>query len=115
MYLLSQSLTDDNIKKLLQHYRSSFPGESVPPKMHFLEDHMVDVLTRWKVGLGLLGEQGAESIHNVFNRYQRMHACVKPCNKRLECMMNTHLFGVFPKVQTLKPKIRKRTSHSIEE
>jgi hypothetical protein len=29
--------------------------------------------------------------------------------------MNTHLFGVFPKVQTLKPKIRKRTSHSIEE
>ena len=36
--------------------------------IHILEDHMVNFLLNWRVGCGLLGEQGAESIHKVYNQ-----------------------------------------------
>lgn len=31
--------------------------------MHMLEEHVVPWLRMWHVGFGLMGEQGAESIH----------------------------------------------------
>ena len=48
-------------------YRSTFPTAFVPPKMHMLEDHAVEWVKQRNVGFGLLGEQGAESIHARFN------------------------------------------------
>ena len=56
------------IKAFLNFYRDHFPGSSVTPKMHFLEDHIIPWIRRWKVGLVFRGEQGAESIHAQFNR-----------------------------------------------
>lgn len=35
--------------------------------MHMLEDHAVEWIKQRNVGIGLLGEQGAESIHARFN------------------------------------------------
>ena len=32
-------------------------------KMHLLEDHMVEWISTHQAGCGLMGEQGAESIH----------------------------------------------------
>lgn len=107
--------TGQDIVNLLQHYRSSFPEQSVPPKLHFLEDHMVDFLEMWKVGLGLLGEQGLESIHSDFNKLAHKHHAIKPADRRLECMMKAHLIDIFPKAQALKPKINKRKSSMVEE
>ena len=37
-------------------------------KMHLLEDHAVQWTNTYHSGFGLLGEQGAESIHAKFNR-----------------------------------------------
>ena len=34
------------------------------PKMHLLEDHMEEWLGRYYLGVGLMGEQGVESIHH---------------------------------------------------
>ena len=47
---------------------AKFPEASITVKMHLLEDHMVPFLRQWNwVGYGLMGEQGAESVHAEFN------------------------------------------------
>ena len=47
----------------MSSYREFFPNATILPKMHILEDHVVEWMKRWKIGAGLMGEQGAESIH----------------------------------------------------
>ena len=42
---------------------STFRGMQRNVKMHHLEGHMVDWLLTHQAGCGLMGEQGAESIH----------------------------------------------------
>ena len=55
--------------EFMHYYRDVFPEASInTPKLHILEDHMVNLLLNWRVGCGLLGEQGAESIHNEVAR-----------------------------------------------
>ena len=44
-------------------YRASFPQVTVLPKMHILEDHVIPWFNRWHIGFGMMGEQGAQSIH----------------------------------------------------
>ena len=39
-----------------------------------LEDHVLPFLTQWRVGFGLIGEQGAESIHTAYNQLSRIYA-----------------------------------------
>ena len=47
----------------MAYYRTTFPHASVTPKLHLLEEHMMERIHKWKAGFGLIGEQGAESIH----------------------------------------------------
>ena len=54
--------------EFMHYYGDVFPEASITPKLHILEDHMVNFLRNWRVGCGLLGEQGAESIHKVYNQ-----------------------------------------------
>ena len=61
----------NNIEKFMTFYRDTFPDATVIPKMHFLEEHTVHWLRKWGVGFGLMGEQGAESIHAYFNSLGR--------------------------------------------
>ena len=56
------------------YYREELPHSTVTPKLHMLEEHLVPWLQRWRVGFGLLGEQGAESIHARFNSLKRTYA-----------------------------------------
>ncbi len=58
--------------------------------MHMLESHVVEWLREWKVGLGLMGEQGAESIHNYFNNLKVSY------RNRLRCMMKQHFVHIAP-------------------
>ena len=55
------------------YYREEFPHSTVTPKLHMLEEHLVPWLQKWRVGFGLLGEQGAESIHARFNSLKRKY------------------------------------------
>jgi hypothetical protein len=57
----------------MENFRASFPDSSITPKMHLLEDHVIPWAKQWHVGFGLLGEQGAESIHAHFNTLQRTY------------------------------------------
>ena len=58
---------DNNIKSYMSFFRSEFPEETVPPKMHMLEEHIIPWVKRWGFGLGFHGEQGGESIHARLN------------------------------------------------
>ena len=62
------SIIDVHIKTFLDNYWSVYPNATITPKLHPLEDHMVPWIRRWGgVGFGVMGEQGAESIHAEFN------------------------------------------------
>ena len=39
-----------------------------------LEEHVVEWIRIWKAGFGLMGEQGAESIHSYFNDLRKTYA-----------------------------------------
>ena len=57
---------DEAIKMLFATLDSTFGGIKRTVKMHLLEDHMVDWMSAHQAGCGLMGEQGAESIHAKF-------------------------------------------------
>lgn len=62
---------DDNIKAYLQFFRTEFPRDSITPKMHIVECHVVPWLRQWHAGLGVMGEQGGESLHVQLNNIRR--------------------------------------------
>ena len=63
--------SDDSIQTYMAYFRAEFPSESVPPKMHLLEDHTVPWIRKWHFGLGFHGEHGGESVHASFNTIRR--------------------------------------------
>ena len=106
----------DNIKTFMTYYRSHF-SSSVTPKLHMLEEHVVPWIRRWGVGFGLLGEQGAESIHKYFNSLKRTYSGIPDDLQRLKQMMVEHHLHVAPANTTARPPIvkRKRLFSSSEE
>ena len=60
--------------KFLEYFLTIFPDSSVTPKMHILEEHVVLFIQKWRVGLSMMGEQGAESIYARFNALERTYS-----------------------------------------
>ena len=56
LFLLA--LVETAIVDFMDYWRSTWPRETVTPKMHMLEEHMVPFLKKWKLGCGFYGEQG---------------------------------------------------------
>ena len=100
--------TADDIKNFMSYCRSEFPHASVTPKLHMLEEHVVDWLKKWNVGFGLLREQGAENIHSYFNGRRRTYTGIPDWVKRLKHMMAEHLLHVAPQNTTARPSIKRR-------
>jgi hypothetical protein len=80
-----------NIDEFLSYYRSNFPEATITPKLHMLEDHVVPFIRAWRVGLGMMGEQGAESIHARFNALQRTYSNITNSVQQLKCKVLEHL------------------------
>ena len=57
-----------NIKLFMATLRKTVydQNKTITPKMHMLEAHTVDCISQFGVSLGLMGEQGGESIHKCF-------------------------------------------------
>ena len=64
--------------------------------MHLLEDHTVAWVQKWHEGFGLLGEQGAESIHAKFNALHRTYASIHEKLQHYQCVMKEHLISIAP-------------------
>ena len=93
-----------NIDAYLCFYRECF--DRIIPKMHFLEDHVMDWVERYQVGMALHGEQGGEGIHCVFNKLKTIHSESHNPLARLTAMMKDHMTRCSPRVQkyTIIPK-----------
>ncbi len=94
------------IDDYLEYYRSVIGGR-ITVKQHLLEDHAVDCLRKCKVGFGLLGEQGFESIHRKFKEIWKNTISFNP-SKRLTCALKRQHVSVIPKLISLKPDIKRR-------
>ena len=87
---------------------------TVTPKLHMLEDHVVPFIRMWRVGLGMMGEQGAESIHSRFNTLGRTYSSMKNSVERLKSMVKDHYRQVFPANIVKQPLPQKRAKLSEE-
>ena len=100
------------IATFMAHFRATFPGENIPIKMHMLEDHAVDwIRSNQHIGFGLMGEQGAESIHARFNRLYQTYSTVSSTShpvEKLKYIMKEHLLSISPTLITAKPPPSKR-------
>ena len=76
---------------------------SITPKLHILEDHVVPWMREWQQGLGVMGEQGAESIHAQFNVLRRTYNNIKSNTERLKHMLKEHHLQVSPFTQEHRP------------
>ena len=88
--------TGKRIAEFLAFFKEKFPGSSITPKMHMLEDHVLPFLEKWRVGFGLLGEQGAESIHTTFNNLNRVYANIRDEVERLHYITVEHHRKISP-------------------
>ena len=97
-----------DIKSFLDYYRKTFPSATITPKLHLLEDHVVPWVQRWGVGAGLMGEQGAESIHSHINKLEGMYRTIPNHLKRLEYLVKEYNLETAPSLNSLRPPIKKR-------
>ena len=91
----------------MAYYRSTFPFASVLPKLHILEDHTIPWLQRHHVGAGLMGEQGAESIHAHMMRLDRNYQTIPNEVDRLKYIVREQMLESAPSLNTLKPESKK--------
>ena len=105
---------EKNIEAFLSHYRSSFPHATVLPKMHILEDHVIPWLRKWHVGAGLMGEQGAESLHAHLAKLERDYAGIVNGVERLKYTFKMYNIETCPQLLDLKPKVKERKKRRLE-
>ena len=79
-------------------------------KMHLLEDHMVEWISTHQAGCGLMGEQGAESIHAKFNSLIRTYSGIRNSTAKLKSIMIEHYLNVSPHISAAvpPPPVRRR-------
>ena len=109
--------TEKAIDDFLSFYRSEFPSASILPKMHMLEDHIVPWVQRWNVGCGLMGEQGAESLHASFNYTEKAYNNMRDRVERLRVVLQNHHLRILPTNESLQPppmKIKKKNTTSSD-
>jgi hypothetical protein len=78
--------------------------------MHFLEEHVIPWLKRWKIGFGFMGEQGAESIHAYFNNLHQSYRSIPNPVQRMEHTMREHFLHIAPAIVAAKHAIKRKNS-----
>ena len=99
----------------MSYYRDTFPTETITPKLHMLENHVVPFIKKWGLGLGLYSEQGGESIHAEFNKLRRQYHSVTPANRRVLLTLKQHHVNSHPKPKSMKVVPKKRKINATEE
>ena len=92
----------------MQFYRSNFPGTTITPKFHLLEEHVVPFVRQWGLGFGFMGEQGGESIHAQFNNLERTYANIPNMVDKLYRVVQEQHLRVQPSNVALQPTIKRR-------
>ena len=74
---------DEDYARIIKKFQSDYlvlekKGFSVILKAHDVFYHYIDWLDRWKLPLGLVGEQAGEAIHCRFNKFIQCKQCSSP-------------------------------------
>ena len=101
-------MLENSIVDFMKYLRITWPEQRISPKLHMLEEHMVEFISKWHVGCGFYGEQGGESIHKYINGLRRIYSSVKKDTDRLHCIMKQHLLSCHPAPKAIQPKKRTR-------
>jgi len=80
----------------------------ITPKLHLLESHTAPLMKQLHVGLGLLAEQGAESLHSSMNTLDVLFKNIPGDLARLKAVADQHLLTTTKEATTLPPQSRKR-------
>ena len=69
-----------SIKQFLYDYSELCPQSTVFSELHYLEEHIVKFVPKWKIGPGMMGKHGGESIyqHHLADR----HSAPEPARKK---------------------------------
>ena len=92
----------------MEFYPENFLYSTVLPKMHILDDHIVPWMRRWRLGSGLIGEQGAEFIHAHIMKLEKVHRGIPDDVERLEYIMKEHILEFDPSLTCLRLSLKKR-------
>ena len=96
------SILEKEMEHFMAFYRENFPWATVLPKMHILEDHTIPWLMRHHLGAGLMGEQGAESIHAHMMRLERIHQGIANDVDRLKYIVKEQMLESAPSLTSLR-------------
>eukprot|EP00731_Ephydatia_muelleri_P010746 Em0005g1332a len=99
---------EQSVQEFMELFRTNFPKGTIPIKMHMVEDHAVQWARSTHVGFGLLGEQGAESVHAKFNNLARAYSAIKGKVHQLKCIVAEHLVSIAPHNVPAIPPPKKR-------
>ncbi|XP_057311202.1 uncharacterized protein LOC130649027 [Hydractinia symbiolongicarpus] len=106
---------ETSINQFMCYLRVNWPSIYISPKLHILEDHVLDFVNKWRTGLGFYGEQGGESIYHDLHRMRINYSNIKNPVDRLKYIMKQHLLTTNPEAQDLKPAAKKRKFTKGEE
>jgi hypothetical protein len=81
--------------------------------MHLLEDHVIPWMKKWHVGAGLMGEQGAESIHSHVKKLETTHASIPNPLDRLRYIFKMYMIETNPSLLSLRPEIKRRKKRTL--
>ncbi len=102
-------ILESHITEFLKFYREKFPSATILPKMHVLEDHFIPWIRRWRLGSGLMGEQGAESIHAHVMKLERVHQSIPNELDRLKYIVKEQTLESAPALTSLRPPLEEGT------
>ena len=103
-----------DVKAFMAYYRTHFPEATVTPKLHMLEMHVIPWLQKWRVGFGLMGEQGSESIHAYFNSLGRTYQTIPDMVERIHHMMKEHYIHIASANIAALPQVKKRKKKTFQ-
>ncbi len=95
-------------------FRFEFPDATITPKLHILEDHVVDWTKKYGVGCGFFSEQGVEVSHsgiNSISHYNKVPS--KPLQLKLK--HESHLLKTHPHQRCKQPKKKTRGPYKKKE
>ena len=68
------------------------PQSTVFSELHYLEEHIVKFVPKWKVGPGMMGEHGGESIYHQFNLLRnRFSSILEAASRSFHTIEEHHL------------------------
>ena len=82
--------------------------------MHIMEDHVIPWLERWHIGAGLMGEQGAESIHAHLMKLERVYQGIPNPVERVKYYFKEQMLESAPSLVSIWPPPRKRRKTTKE-